>query len=327
MKIVKQLIIYDKYVKSCLKKGKKPLPKTDWKTKVFLVGGTGSLVAGASQKSKITGLHKFYHGQSRDDIVDKIEKEGILKKYGGTGVSQNDNKFKANDPNYNHGLNVDYVKESKGNIHVSKKKSTGNHYSMNSKYWKLRKNASRKFYNKSKEEIEEAIKLNHEYGMSSVYDNGKTFKVNLSYDQMKALKKDEKAPNKQKAFLGPIDIDRRAIINNSQVSKEDKKNYKKEMMKDYRKNHKVRFGVGVGAAALGAGVAAGLGYKIYKINKKRKQAYEEYKKQGGKESFDKWKNEIYKETIDFINDYEYFIEELSENELNYLIEVLDKNII
>ena len=46
-----------------------------------------------------------------------------------------------------------------------------------------------------------------------------------------------------------------------------------------------------------------------------------------KESFDKWKNEIYKETIDFINDYEYFIEELSENELNYLIEVLDKNII
>ena len=47
----------------------------------------------------------------------------------------------------------------------------------------------------------------------------------------------------------------------------------------------------------------------------------------GKESFDKWKNEIYKETIDFINDYEYFIEDLSENELNYLIEVLDENII
>ena len=46
-----------------------------------------------------------------------------------------------------------------------------------------------------------------------------------------------------------------------------------------------------------------------------------------KESFDKWKNEIYKETIDFINNYEYFIEDLSENELNFLIEVLDENII
>ena len=106
----------------------------------------------------------------------------------------------------------------------------------------------------------------------------------------------------------------------------EKRKQEQEALKRKR-NKKIGIGAGVGAAAIGTGLAA---YKLIKSNKKKKQAYEEYKRKGGKADYKTFKKTIMKECYEVLfENYDIILEMgLPLNDYDYMIldEIYEDNL-
>lgn len=172
--------------------------------------GVGGATAIGSSKNMILGKKRMYHGTSKENW-DKIKHEGLRADKGGRGgasVTAGSNQ---------------YIKNSKGKVHVTKVKPLANLYSnMNKKdspytyeFGRLQQkmqsymkeenggftidnsNPHYKDYVKAKEEFEDfhkknGNKVNGEFaaGMKSQGKNGKRIKINMDYDKFKSMEVD-----------------------------------------------------------------------------------------------------------------------------------------
>lgn len=309
---------YEQYRKERIISGKKPLSKAEWKKRIYIASGIGTIgLTGKKTKEMISGRSRYYHGARNIDLepsfdmplgfigkpharTDSIYKNGLKKDYGGTGVSALDDKLSPNRAANGKG----WADDSKGKIHLTKNKNNADRYGLqgipgyvfaNDLNQKGQKNEKGEMYTK---------------------DNiGHTFEIDLDYDKVKKLKRDEKVPLGQhlmyhKGYIGSIDVDPEEIRNNPYVSKEKKKEYDKKKFKNYVKNHPGRFAGGVALGAAATSAAGFAAYKIIKNNKEQKKAYEEYKRKGGKEDFKTFKKYIMKECYEYIfENYDLILED------------------
>jgi len=301
-KLKRLKVEYRAYCKQCKAEKKKPksfkeflYDKHETIKKVNTGAATAGIVGGAAAAKAgheaYKGFKRVYHAtQNRKDnpnVLKSIDKEGLTRRHGGEAGSKADTESALAGKHKLFSTLGDAQENNKGQVQYAKLSHVVGYVAL-PKYTKGSKLKDRKIYK-----------------IDLPYDDYKKSKTDTNIS--KAIHKLGHVPKKAAdkitdittgaKMMGHKDIDPRLLANNKAYSKKEKKAFKKEIYKDYVKNHKNRhISGGVVAAAGGAAAAtgAGLAVKTLKDVSTRKKAYKKYKEQGGKLSYKEFCIKAYK---------------------------------
>lgn len=291
---------YKEYRKQCKSEKKKPksfkeflYDKHETVKKVNAGAAAAGIVSGAvaakAGHEAYKGFKRVYHAtQNRKDnpnVLKSIDKEGLTRRHGGEAGSKADTEAAL--AGRKDGSVADAQENNRGQVQYGKLSHVVQ-YVTRPKYTKGSKLKDRKIYK-----------------IDLPYDDYKKSKTDVNIS--KAIHQIGHVPKKAADKITDVttgakmmshkDIDPRLLVNNKAYSKKEKNAYRKEIYKDYVKNHKGRH-ISGGAATVAGGAAAvagtGLAVKTLKDTAARKKAYKKYEEQGGKLSYKEFCIKAYK---------------------------------